>query len=509
MNLFRAHYKAFALSILFAILVALITIYIYTSLNQWRAEVIQTNQVLSELLARQLQQSVEADLALIGKNIFSESKIILLNESQALDSVLKIHSEEIFKTVKGTEGGFFFSAFDEFSGYAYPTSPPPKPAFGPPPRSYAIIKKQALETIESKQAIIRLHQFDPAIFPLATEPIIWENQVVGAAWARIHIERELPAIKLRQVINIGAIISLLGFVTAVFLSVRLHRKIQDLKRDLQKIHSSPNHRLRSRRGILGFISLSINDMLKNLQEENKRRQMLENQLHQKEKMASLGKLIAGVAHEVKTPLAIIKTRIQIWQRELRIQNAEVVNAPAIMDDSMQLVVNETDRLTGLVKRLLIFARPIANKMLPTDINQLVKKTIAFLGSNPENKKITFETAFAANLPNVNADQNALEQVLLNIIVNATEAVDEDGCIRISTAFSKSKETVTIQITDNGCGISDDVQEKIFDPFFTTKSHGAGLGLSISYEIIKAHGGSIRHCRAQPRGAAFTISLPLA
>lgn len=478
------------------------------SINQWKNDIVETNRTLTEVIVKQLNESSRDVIdSLVNENFFRVGNPSVADMNK-MDRRLKIISTAVLSHARGMEGGFFFRDFDEFYGYAFPTSPPPIPAFGPPPRSYNIIKNQVMETIDSARSMVELHKFDPAIFPLATEPIIINGESIGALWARIHIERELPTLRLRQVINIGAVISLLGFIIAVFISVSQRKKILRIHEDLEIVKTGVAHEVTEYRGSLGYIGRSINMMVKALGEEHRRREQLERELHQKEKMASLGKLIAGVAHEVKTPLAIIKTRIQMWQQN--ILSNKTVGDPknGVTEESLKLVVREIDRLSDLVRRLLFFSKPKSENLRKTNINDLLHHTILLLETRGGKFDVKIETDFDPELPDILLDSNAVEQVFINIINNSREAISGSGLVQIKTEYERKAGVVRILIRDNGTGIPDNILQNVFDPFFTTKDKGFGLGLSISYEIIKAHGGKIRFFSTEEQGTLCTIEIPI-
>jgi signal transduction histidine kinase len=502
----QLNFKALGFAALFSIIIVAIGFYINGLYENLAAEVIQTNKVLCEVLATQLYTNAESKFdSLAYDNFFNEGykNIIITNK---VDEQLSRISEKVFSSAKGVEGGFYLLPLSKFQGYAYPTSPPPKPVYGPPPRSYSIIQNQILETIEKDTTITQLHKFDPAIFPLATVAIKVGDQIVGAAWVRTHIERELPQFDLRDILNITAICSLLGFFVALWVSVKQKNRLESIRIDLEKLEDEPNYRLRELPGIFGFITDSINKMVDALQAENDRRKYLEKELHQKDKMASIGKLIAGVAHEVKTPLAIIKTRIQIWQQKLNKNNNTESTDEIISSSSMQLVINEINRLSNLVNRLLIFSKPVADNFTKTNINNLINDVLTFFKTERFTEKAEIIFMPDDNLPEIKIDPNKIEQVMLNIISNAYDAILGTGEIKITTFIEA--DFVYIKISDNGKGIPEESKSNIFDPFFSTKDTGTGLGLSIAYEIIEAHKGKIEFSSKDAEGSTFTILFPL-
>lgn len=257
--------------------------------------------------------------------------------------------------------------------------------------------------------------------------------------------------------------------------------------------------------MFGYITSNVNYMLDTIEEEANQRLALERQLSQKEKLASLGHMIAGVAHEVKTPLAIIKTRIQMWQKAIR-------DTPGICEqispESMQLVIDETNRLSTLVKRLLIFSRPIDKKMKPTDINKLVTEVVSFVSMGLSEADISVSLNLTPGLPLIDTDESSVREVIINIMDNSVEAMPDGGSLKISTGIDSENKKLVIEVADQGKGISSEIIDKVFDPFFTSKETGAGLGLSISYQIIKAHNGEISFSENHGAGMKCIIKLPI-
>ena len=499
-------FKALGLAAIFPIIIVGVGFYINNIYNNLADEVIYTNKILCEVIAKQLYNNAIPLLNSFESDYFMTKGYENNRTANKIDSALSIITEKELTSTQGVEGGFYFLNQAKFQGYAYPTSPPPKPAYGPPPRSYSIIQNQIFDTVNRDSVITQLHIFDPAVFPLATVPVKFGNQLVGAVWVRTHIERELPRFDLKDILILTGVVSFLGFIITIFFSAKQKRRLDTIRRDLEKLEYEPKHRVREFPGIFGFIARSTNQMVDALQTENKKRELLEKELHQKDKMASIGQLIAGVAHEVKTPLAIIKTRIQIWQQKIINKPNNVDSNELISNDSMQLVINEINRLSNLVNRLLIFSKPVADSFIITDINNLINDVLKFFQTIRYKEKADIHFNAHANLSEIAIDPNKIEQVLLNIITNAYEAIENKGEILITT--SQNNKYVIIEISDSGNGISKDSCTKIFDPFYSTKATGTGLGLSIANEIIIAHKGKIELQSNIGEGSTFSILLPL-
>ncbi len=220
-----------------------------------------------------------------------------------------------------------------------------------------------------------------------------------------------------------------------------------------------------------------------------------------DKLASLGTLTAGLAHEIRNPLVSIKTFLQLLPE--RFDDIEFRNS------FLNLTIEEVERICRLLTELLEFARPSEPILMETDINDVLEK-VAMLAENEGLKKnLVIHKQYFNGLPNIMADKEQMKQVFLNIILNAVQASYENGEIFIETKLlDGEKKFVQIEIKDTGKGISDKDIENIFTPFFTTKDGGTGLGLSISHQIILEHKGTIDVRSKEGNGSSFVISLPL-
>jgi len=221
------------------------------------------------------------------------------------------------------------------------------------------------------------------------------------------------------------------------------------------------------------------------------------------KMASLGRLTAGVVHEVLNPLNIIASHVQLLLME--------VEKGSKAEEDLKSIQEEIGRIVTISDGLLSFSRKKEIEASEVDTNNLLEGTISIVEPDMKLNNIRFIRKFDDSLPVIKADNNGLRQVFLNMITNARDAMPEGGALTISTQSVKvtGKSFVRIKFTDTGCGISSENIDKLFDPFFTTKEvgKGTGLGLSISYGIIKDHGGTINVESEEGRGTTFIIDLP--
>ncbi|MBP8645039.1 MAG: two-component sensor histidine kinase [Syntrophobacteraceae bacterium] len=238
--------------------------------------------------------------------------------------------------------------------------------------------------------------------------------------------------------------------------------------------------------------------------------MLDASLMQSGKMAALGKLAAGIAHEVNNPLAVIKEKVG-WLKDL-LEEKEISASENFkeFDDAVRKIDYHVDRAKKVTHRLLGFARRMEPIQEKVDLNRLLDTTIDFLRNEAHYRNIEIRTEYAEPLPPITSDSAQLQQVFLNILNNAIDAVHKNGTIVVrSQLIAKGKE-IAVAIADDGPGIPNEVIGKIFDPFFTTKEigSGTGLGLSISYSIIEKLGGRILVSSQEGKGTTFTICLPL-
>ena len=270
---------------------------------------------------------------------------------------------------------------------------------------------------------------------------------------------------------------------------------------------------------LGHLAGSFNQMTANLRAANlklvnwgrtlekkveeRTRELTQIQAHliQSEKLASLGKLAAGIAHEINNPLG----GILIYSHLL----LEDTDRDSPYYENLKKIVKETSRCKDIVKGLLDFARPKEPEMADVDINEILERSLSIMEGQALFQNIKIERKFARLAP-ISADSAQLQQVFINIIINAAEAMDGTGVLTIFTSLGPKKEYINIQFKDTGHGISDSDRKRLFEPFFTTKEvgKGTGLGLAISYSIIRKHRGTIEVSSQQGKGSIFTVKIPL-
>jgi len=227
---------------------------------------------------------------------------------------------------------------------------------------------------------------------------------------------------------------------------------------------------------------------------------LQRSIQHSEKMAAMGSLAAGIAHEVRNPLGAIKTCAQFLEGKYDPGDEK--------RQFSELIVREVKRLDLLISRLLNFARPAESDFQYTDINKLVDGAVDLAALKIAGSSITIQKEYADGLPSIFADAKRLSQAVFNLLLNAVDAVGGCGTVHATTAFDDKNQTIGITIADNGKGIPEENMDKIFNPFFTTRAGGTGLGLAIVQQIIVEHNGTIAVKSGTGKGAMFTITLPL-
>jgi PAS domain S-box-containing protein len=234
------------------------------------------------------------------------------------------------------------------------------------------------------------------------------------------------------------------------------------------------------------------------------------QIVQSEKLASLGKLAATIAHEINNPLAAVLTYIRLM---IKLKDRDKFSPERLEDISRYLVTmeSETARCGEIVKNLLAFSRQSKITIKSRSIIDIIDRTLNLIAHDLEMKGIQMRKNIAPDLPDVQCDFHQIQQALLNLIYNASDAMLDGGTLTVSANIKAGSERfLDIMVSDTGCGITEEDKEKIFDPFFTTKAEGkgVGLGLSVVYGIITRHSGTIDVESKPGKGSAFTVSLPV-
>jgi two-component system NtrC family sensor kinase len=337
---------------------------------------------------------------------------------------------------------------------------------------------------------------------------------------------EAPYIDLRKrvvyiFLGIALASVILLSVIAYFTTTRISGPIRALLNATKKVADGDlGHRLEiESHDEVGDLAESFNRMTASLQkatdnyqsltrtledkvaEKTKELQATQDFLIQSEKLASLGKLAAGIAHEINNPLTSILINSHLILERTKREDPAVGN--------LQLIIDETTRCSAIVRGLLEFARQTPPEKTLVDINKVIESTLLIMETQALVHKVKVMKKFSDEIPEIMVDVNKIKQVFTNVVLNALDAMSDGGFLKITSRKSSDKASAEIIFEDNGQGIPKDDLRRIFDPFFTTKgTKGTGLGLSISYGIIQQHNGTIEVESEVGRGTIITIHLPL-
>ena len=308
---------------------------------------------------------------------------------------------------------------------------------------------------------------------------------------------------LSDLVIVGLIIIFIAAISGVVVSRKFTAPLESLSAAVRKVAKgdfSVNVDIQSRDEI-GQLSTSFNDMADELMERERSLKSAQLALLQSEKMAAVGTLSAGLAHEVKNPLSAVLGYAQLSKRKLE--------QPEVIKQHLDTIENETRRCNEIISNLMQFSRQEKGEFTDVTVNGVVEKSVGIVDHQLGLNNVHVNMELAPDIPEIIGNPNQLQQVLMNLAINAQQAMAPDGgTVDIVTYCDDEK--VYISVSDTGPGINEEVAKKIFEPFYTTKAagEGTGLGLSVTYGIIQDHKGDIRVERADSGGARFVIELPL-
>ncbi len=339
------------------------------------------------------------------------------------------------------------------------------------------------------------------------------------------LQRPYTAVRDRVTLAFAAI-ALFCFalivVVTYFLTRSLVRPLEDMAAVSKEIAAGDlTHRVQvADQSELGLLSSSFNAMLDRIHDMNTQLEQWAKMLEQKveerteqlvktqaamdrqQRLASLGQLAAGVAHEINNPLGGILTFASLVQEELP------PDSP--IRDDVEEVVRQADRCRKIVQELLEFSRQREARTAPHSVNEIVGRTLTLLEKQASFHDIKIVRELDPAMPVAVVDDSQLQQVFMNIILNAADAMDERGTLTVKTGHNRGAKEVFVSFTDTGCGIPEGIREAIFDPFFSTKApgKGTGLGLAVACRIVQAHRGRVEVASEVGQGSTFTVVLPL-
>ncbi len=433
---------------------------------------------ISVLERERRRVSARRDLAVASENLAIRGAAILSgiapwmaaadNRWAGLERSLSEAAAGSLANSRGVEGGYFYNRnARRLLGFAFPTAPrPPRTGpgqihpSGPPPREADLVETLLDAAIRKGRPLFVIAEVPPSLVALQTAPVSFEGRVVGASWAMTRLVD--PGFRARSDRGywLATGLALAGVALALALAAHLARTVRQ-----QAIE----------------------------------RARLQTELRRGERLAALGRLLAGVAHEVRNPLAGIRSTAQLWQRGMVRDDVAALNG----------MVEEVDRLERIVSRLLQFSRADAQDLAPGDLGAVLDEVARLVATTAEAQGVGLKLTIEPGLPQVEMSAPALIQVFRNLATNALQAMPQGGTLRLEARAERWSGVVVGRVLDTGAGLSDEAGSHLFEPFYTTKGEGTGLGLAIAREIALAHRGELRGAnRPDGPGAVFTLTLPV-
>jgi len=360
-------------------------------------------------------------------------------------------------------------------------------------------ERKRLEDQDSGQ-VLRILEVEVPIF-VKGSPDRWGSIKIGLSLEETRKEMRETRLMLLLIGSIGLLIGVLG---ALLLAKRITgplKKLVEATVKISKGHFSQRINITSQDEI-GNLARSFNKMSRQLLQARKKEETANQKLIQAEKLASIGRISAGIAHEIRNPLTSVKLNIQKLMQSDNLDEVE--------KEHLNISQEGIKYMEKSIKDLLDFTRASELELARFSIEQILEESVKTLADSLALKKVMLKKNFQDELPQILVDGDKLRQVFLNILRNAYEAVDEGGEITISLSLLKerTRKIIKVEIFDNGCGIPDKERDVIFELFYTTKTTGIGLGLAIARKIIEQHNGSIQLSENAKKGTSFEILIPV-
>ncbi len=396
-------------------------------------------------------------------------------------------STETLAAFPRVEGGFYLLQNDQLLGYAFPTHGGPVPKKDIPPTERGTILQLTRQA--TSQGLPRELVLRPGldVLVLRADPLpLW-----GAVWTM----KRMPRTEDSNQKGLSVLVVLGNLVVGVwtfYIALQLQWGVQQLQQSIKAMEEDRTDQIPPLPAEMGILGEAINTM-------QCRRQELEQRLDRIERLASLGQLVAGVAHEVRNPLASMRLNLQYTERQLQKQG--IATLPIVS------LVEQVDRLEHLVRRLLYFDQNQHQEDLVTaSLEAIAEESVSLLRLSAQEKGVLLVYQGSAKpLPQVLLRPLELGQVMVNLILNAIQASPEKG--QVEVGVDQKLGYLIAWVEDQGQGLPPEDRERIFDPFYSTKPEGTGLGLSISHEIVTRHGGHIE-LESQSGRTRFSVYLPL-
>lgn len=419
------------------------------------------------------------------------------------EQLLRSVTEATLAGMPGIEGGFYAEESNRLLGYAYPTYPGSGPKTDIPAAEHATIQRVAASAVALKGHAEESVAAGSDLILFRAQALLRQGQPVGAGWVMY---------RLNGVHSLSQQLSLLGLVGLLILSVtvatgawfltrRLDRGVAELESGLRTMETNPAMPI-PLSGILELdrIGAAITRLTAAFLNNQARQAELERRLRQTDRLAALGRLVAGVAHELRNPLASVKLKLQLSRRGQ--------SGPADLTTSFDVIEEEVGKMDRLVERLLSLAKPSQPSPSQSDLSHFVKERLVFWERRAaaQGTVLEFHSAPSASEP-IKLDRDRVGQIVDNLIANALDALAKDGGHIVIELERVEPAEILLVVSDNGPGVPAEAVERIFEPFCTTRTDGTGLGLFLSAEMARALGGTLDYRNHPDRGARFELRFP--
>ena len=406
--------------------------------------------------------------------------------AEAKDISLRAITQTVLRSYQGVEGGFYENS--DFLGYAYPTHDTGSAKTDVPSAEREIIVALARESLKTDHLVQKVVHGKTDLLVLGAYAnkkqavVTWAMKRLAGRGAPGMGQREL----LLAILVIAALISTAGTLAT---GLSLARGVAQIKSGLATLEQSFDFRLPERSDELGQISRSINQMATV-------RRKLEEEVRREDRLRALGRLAAGLAHEIRNPLNSIRLTVQLLEHRL--------NSNSIRREDLQTVRSEVDRLSTLLNDLLDLQRTRQPHPQVQPVSPVIEHCVSLMEKQAEMQNTRVCLEVRDKELRACFDSQQLTQAMVNLLLNALEASSEGGTVNI-TAFEKNG-AVAVQVRDEGPGLDAEQLEHLFEPFYTTKPGGTGLGLAVSRELMRGQGGDLMYM-ASEQGASFVVQLP--
>jgi len=419
------------------------------------------------------------------------------------EDVLRALTEAAFGGIPGVEGGFYRPGDGRFLGYAYPTYQGSGPKTDVPQAEAPTIQRVVRRALIESGVVEERIDAGTDVLLFQARPVAEGGAPVGAAWAMQRLGRAFGIRgQLYTTNTLAALaVSAAAVVGAWLLARRLDRGVAGIIRDVRGMEGQLEGAVTAV-GIpeLDEIGAAINRLAQTVKESQAGHMAVEARLRRAERLAALGRLVAGLAHEVRNPLASIRLKLHLARRSS--------TDPERLGVAFSVIEEEMERLDRLVDRLLTLTKSPEPHRLPTELDALLRSRADLWEGRTTEQGIVIELRPpASGAGSVLVDGDRVAQILDNLLANAVQALNGRGGRITLTLERPSRDEVLLEVADTGPGVPPDLVERLFEPFFTTRPGGTGLGLFLSAELARVLGGEIRY-RAQPGGGAcFEVRLP--